>query len=351
MTKRLYCIICFFAIVSCSRNSGETVVVECDADRAVVIDLLSDPAFSKIDLKPAPMKFPDQVVILDDGSFLLNTIDTLFRFDMSDGKLKMTYSRRGRAKNEFVKLWNYWVDRDSVSIFDFNSRKVLVFGMNDSIPARVIEGAGEGAPFEAALRLDDSRWVGKRVGGMPDIPELSLYDNDYKFISKVGDRVLRSGLGMGFPFSRNKEGVLFNMAYSNDIQQVSGEGCYVRYRIRFLDGMLEPDNYKDEYEVDQERMSRQKAGETFSCLPGRIVDSDDFLTFMYSSFRNGKVYSAYAVYDKRKHYCRTYRFLQPDNYTVFPIRHNETVYVFAYHDTGFNVYSIPLKQLLSKYKN
>lgn len=333
-------------ISSCSRHNRGSIIVECDSFRAVDIDFVNGPQFSHVDLNPAPLRFPDHVVILDDGTFLLKTKDTLFRYNLSDGSRVMTYSRRGRADKEFVSLTSYWLDRDSLFLFDFSSQKVLVFNIDDSNPTRVIKSVWQDAPLEDAERLGEHYWVGKRVGGMPDIPELSLYDNDFNYISDLGNRTLRSGLGIGHPLSRNREGVLFTMAYSNDIQQVTLDSCFVKYKIKFLEGSMNPDNYNDEYEMVQDRALRQKNGDLFSCLPSRIIEDDKYLTFLYLYYNTGEQYSMYAIYDKKQKDCKCFRILCPEDWTVFPIRHDETVYFFAYFDNGFRVYYLPIHSLI-----
>ena len=336
-------------IVSCSKHDESSgIIVYCDSSKAVELDPLNDNRFSSVDLNPVPLKFPDHVVINDDGTFFLKTSDTLFRYSLSDGHRVGTYSRRGRALNEFVRLSSYSIDQDSLYLYDSSSKKVLIFNINDSYPSRVIQNAGGEAFFEAIERVEDSSWVGKRIGGMPDVPELGLYDNEFKFITTIGERTLRSGLGIGHPFSRNGEGALFTMAYSNDVQQITSENCYVKYRIRYSEGTLDPDNYNDEYEMNQDRLVRQKAGDSFSCLPARIIDDDQYLTFIYLNYFGGVEYTMYAVYDKRRNECKCFRILSPEDWTVFMIRHNETVYCFAYYDGGFRVYSLPFISLIKQ---
>ena len=93
---------------------------------------------------------------------------------------------------------------------------------------------------------------------------------------------------------------------------------------------------------------RQKAGDSFSCLPARIIDDDQYLTFIYLNYFGGVEYTMYAVYDKRRNECKCFRILSPEDWTVFMIRHNETVYCFAYYDGGFRVYSLPFISLIKQ---
>lgn len=336
------------ALFGCKRETDVTAII-CDSANAVEIDLSIPAAYQATELSPSPMMSPQHVEVPGDGSVYFYGRDSLFRYSLRDGHREVEYGRRGRARNEYVQLWDYWLDGDEVFLYDLDGGKVLRY-TKDGTYLSSEEVRNAEYPFQLLCRLDGDRWVGRLTfrGDNGVTPELGLYDNGFGYVHRTGAETLRSGIRIGYPFSRNKTGVLYFGPFSDKIVQVTADSSYVRYQVVFPEGTIHRDDYKDEYEV-LGRIASDQGKKEFSYLLIDVREEGNYLGFAYASSMRGPMY---ALHDTRQGETHVFHIKLPEGWHLSAaVLQGGRVYFVGYgEDAGTRVWGMDVKTLLSEKK-
>ena len=97
------------ALAGCGQKNDVKEII-CDTDHAVAVDLTTSGIFTQVVLEEGPLVVKNHIEVPGDGSLYLYDNVRPYRYSLEDGRLEMAYGQRGRAKNEYVKIWNYWLD-------------------------------------------------------------------------------------------------------------------------------------------------------------------------------------------------------------------------------------------------
>ena len=170
----------------------------------------------------------------------------------------------------------------SIYIYDINTKKVIWSTIDGRfVSYEKVTDKAEKSPFSMFIRFDDSYYIGKRVFGIGEIPELSLYDEHFNYLKPIEPKLrLRSGLHMGKSFSLDSNGqVLYNQYFSNRILAVSISGISVQFVIDFGKfSFPNVEKYKDEYEIIEAINSSPRKYATYV---HNFIDSDRFFSFAF----------------------------------------------------------------------
>jgi len=299
MRKYLIIFIILGSIVSCkqSEKSDGKTIISLDLEKMHKIDLQGEYA-KQICLtdngSPASVDEVKKILFVE-GQYIIQCRNKVLSFDLKTGEQKRSFSEQGRAKTEFIHLWDTWVEDTLVCMYDMNTKKILRYDLNGNFFDVVsITAKAEDNPFQCLAKIVGEYYVGKRIySGMEDI-ELNLYDKNFEFVKEIGDLKIESGIYLGYPFFvYSPTEVLYHRYLYNDIYAIDDkQNVTVKYYVDFGENNvpLNP-NLKDEYDrIDFVNKSKKD----YATLVSNIYESEKYFCFRFVCER-GK---CLGVYDK-----------------------------------------------------
>lgn len=287
----------YLALVLCgcaNQNPNSTAVtLEFDVENYKVIDLNKCHSVCLDNEIAIGMVKSIQIV---DSNLFVHSSAGLHLFNLNTGELKISYSRKGRGEDEYISLWSYSITDTIVQLYDMNRKRILEYSIAGKfIQAIDIPSTYSDNPFQAFIPIGD-KYLGKRVyGGASDIPELSLYDSNFRYLGDILPELkLRSGLMLHNPFALNSEGqVLYCRYFDNTIYEITKNTARPTYFIDFnRNSFNKDDEFKDEYDIiDYINTSRTNYAVNFS----NIQEDECFLSFSYLYDSSKRI----ALYDKK----------------------------------------------------
>ena len=330
------CIVIFLfsiLVASCSKEKSSVTTVKVDllSSREINLQL---PYVKTIPIKLENIGFIHQLAVKD--SIALFKTDKVLSVNINTGEKFAEYSRKGRANDEYLSAWNVGFEDDMVYIYDMNAKKVMYFTFNGELKYNKTTPLNtQGKPFQQIISYKDNQYIGQRVFGTGDIPELALYDSTFTYMADVSEFILRSSNSFGSRFCRNHKGeVLFNRAFLNDIYEVTDRGATIRYIIDFGEYAV-PDlnGFADEMEIIQFINKGQNKG--LATMISDIYDSENYLCFSFLLRANGlKAEKALCIYNKKNGEAESYSFESGDRTIQQIIIDNDIVYVFQDNEEG-----------------
>ena len=240
--------------------------------------------------------FPGTVddAIIVDSTLLVLSANRLDGFSLRSGKKKTAFSTPGRGPGEYVRIWDYGVDGKDIYLYDIDGKRMLFFTPEGGL-LRTIQLSEKSAdnPFQSVIPVPwENAYLGKRVFGMPDVPELSLYDKDFRFVRAEGTDILRSGIKLWRQLFIGADGdILYNRYFSNAVQSITQDGVFVKYLIDFSG--LNLGEVKDEYEILGTLSKPENAGR-YAGIMGSLFENEYFFAFQFATGGNKYL----AVFDK-----------------------------------------------------
>lgn len=327
-------LILLLLFVGCNRKGSvmteNTIVAEVEKAIALSLDvddglILSDVQLGMID--DAWVK---------DSLLILFSNNTLYAFSTNTGKQTMCFSRQGRGPSEYIRIWDHGTDDDGIYIYDIDGKQVLFFLWDGSFKktVKLMELSADNS-FQAVIRAPwGDGYVGKRIYGMPAVPELSTYDKDFRYVSPVGAYTLRSGLKLWRQFYYGSDGdVLYNRYFSNEILSLTQDSIAVKYTVDFPQ--------RNVPELDDEYAAIELLGKTdahYAVIISPLEETDDYFGFQFAAESN----RYYAVYDKLSGTSKVYLPVVPKQEVQTVFLENNTLYVIASDESGSYVYQVKL---------
>ncbi len=334
------------ALAGCGQKNDIKEII-CDTDHAVAVDLTTSGIFTQVVLEEGPLVVKNHIEVPGDGSLYLYDNVRPYRYSLEDGRLEMAYGQRGRAKNEYVKIWNYWLDGADLWLFDIDGGKALCYAPDGTVKD-VKENPGGAEGFQQLCRLDPEHWVGKaNYHGTPgQTPELVLFDNDLQPIQPIGEEKLRSGMVTGYHFCTDAEGVLYSGPLSDKIWRVGETDRRVQYKVTFTDGSMKPENYPDEYQQLSDIAAKLET-QNFSFNINSLTASGSWLGFTYTSSRRG---SMFALYDTKKGETCCFNIVLPEEWQLVSGNlSGDRIYLVGFSDEdGVKVWSAKMEDFIAQ---
>ncbi len=328
---------------SCSTHSDDCLVLDVDTDNVMITDL-SDKAYASVKfISDYAIGQIDRVAIYDTLA-LIKASGSLYGFNTETGGKIAKYSNKGRAANEYLTVWGAGIDSGRVYLYDINSKKIMYFSVSGELlhQTKVPETSMD-APFQEFIRLDRNSYVGKRVFGAGEIPELALYDENFRHLKDIGTMTLRSGAHFSNPFYRNEDGLVFYYRYMlNDIYLVDDNAVIEIYRIDFgRRNIPSTKDFKDEMQIIE---YVNRSPNRYATFVSNIYDSHAYFSFVY--FMRGERF--YAVYDKSADKVSSHSFQKGDSVLSQICTYNDKVYLFWQDMSGTTEMTIiPLANVVS----
>lgn len=319
-----------FAVISCtSRNIAKVPTLRVDLDATVHLDV-SQMHGKTVWLDSTCLIGRIGQVCIADTVALVKSSEILAGFDLRTGDLVARYSRKGRASGEYLSIWSIGIDEEMVYLYDINSKKVMYFDISGHLLKQVpVAQSPSEKPFQDFVRRGDGAIIGKRVFGAGEIPELSLYDSDFRHVSDIDGFILRSGSYFGCPFFRNMQGdVYYVRSMLNDIYVLKGTFAEKAYSVDFGNSTIPfLERFKDEMEIIS---YANKFPDRYATFISNIYDSDDYVCFMFLAKRK----KMYAVYEKSSGHTFSFDFCNGNGVLSQIVTHDDSVYLFWESETG-----------------
>lgn len=297
MKNLFYCTLAIVALVGCKPEKSGQSRIFVDVDNSVVITAKDMEEMYRVDEGEFQLKVADMVRYVPELGILVKSGNDLFLFDDKTNSVTAKFGRLGRAKDEYTFISDFGYDKDAgqVYLYDMNSKRINWYSpKGEFIDTVGVTSKSSRQPFSTIVKYGDN-YIGKRVFGMPGVPELSLYDKDFNFVHAISpELILRSGIDLGKQFSCNDDGeVLYNRYFSNEILAVTPDSVGVRYIVDFGDYNVPDDNFTDEYEII-DYVNSDSVNEC-ATLISNICDKGNYLSF---SFIKKPGRRCLCIYDK-----------------------------------------------------
>lgn len=285
MRKYFVVFVILGCIIGCKHTENSVkIVIPIDLKKMHEIDLQGEYA-TQICLmdndKPALVDEVKKILFVK-GQYIIQCRNKVLAFDAQTGVQTTSFSEQGRAKTEFIHLWDTWLEDSLVCMYDVNTKKILRYDLNGNFSDVIsITTKAEDNPFQVLAKMGENYYVGKRVySGMEDV-ELNLYDKNFEFVKEIGDLKIESGIYLGYPFfvySPNE--ILYYRYLYNDIYAIDDkQNVTVKYYVDFGENNvpLNP-QWKDEYDRIEFVNNSDK---NYATLVSNIYESDKYFGFRF----------------------------------------------------------------------
>lgn len=242
-------------------------------------------------------------VIATDSTIYIRSGNELYSAPLEHVGPVRRISRKGRGPEEYVQLWDYGIDAGRLYLYDIDGKQILYFSKDgEYLNSIKLSDQAADNPFQSLIPAPwKNGYVGKRVYGMPDVPELSLYDESFAFVAELGTDRLRSGIRLWRQFFYGSDNdILYCRYFSNEVLQVTKDRVSVKYSIDFMGHNVPYD--EDEYAL-LEKLSGDFAMNRYAVIMGPINESKDYFCFQFASNAHRMI----AVYEKVTRNCRIYQ--------------------------------------------
>ena len=328
MRNILLYVIFLLIITSCSDSAADDKydIIEFDICDSIYVKLNDVPGIV-LDKQVVIGTIKDVKII--DSILFIHSSTGLHSFDLS-GNLRTSYSRKGRGSEEYSMLWTYNLMDDVVQLYDMNRKMILEYDFDGNfIQSITLPGLASDNPFQVFVSLGEG-YLGKRVYGGYEVPELALYDKEFRYIRDLSvDLFLRSGLMLHNPFTLNyRNNILFCRYFSNEVYEISPTGIDLRYKIDFgKHSFREESNLIDEYEIiERINSSRKKYAVNFS----EFQEDERFLSFCYIYDASKRI----AIFDRKENLSYSFTFFSDDEITEYILRYENNIYIITQNDVG-----------------
>ena len=326
--RSIYCILAIF--FSYSAYSQERIVV--DIDDLIYIDVDSHYSVKVLDTQDYILDKIDRVQYVQNSGILIQSGKNLYLYDFTRNLLSVKFSNFGRAAHEYTFISDFGCDRDRVFIYDMNTKKILWYDLSGKfLSINHVTDKAEMSPFSMFIKFDNSYYIGKRVFGSAEIPELSLYDSEFKYQKPIDPKMkLRSGIYIGKQLSHACNGeVLYNQYFSNQILSVSISGTKVKYSIDFGKYNI-PNiyNYKDEYEIIE---SINASNRMYASYIHNIYDAERYLSFAF--LLKGGI-RCLCIFDKYNNTVKQYAFKSVIGVVTNVVPGRDSAIIFLENEEG-----------------
>lgn len=287
MRKYLIVFVILGCIISCkqSEKSDAKTIIPIDLEKMHKIDLQGEYAKQICLVNNGNSALVDEVkkILFAEGLYIIQCRNKVLAFDVQTGIQKMSFSGQGRAKGEFICLWDTWIEGKTIYLYDMDGKKILQYDFNGNLSGVIFVAAKAGDyPFQALAKMGESCYVGKRIyGSMEHTTELNLYDKNFEFVKEIGDLNIESGIYIDYPFFvYSPSEILYYRYLYNDIYSIDDkQNVIVKYYVDFGENNVPLNPYfKDEYDrIDFVNNSKKN----YASFVSNIYESDKYFCFRF----------------------------------------------------------------------
>ena len=227
-------------------------------------------------------------MIATDNYYIIATNKRLSIFD-KDGQFVTHIGNQGRAQNEYIGITDFWIENNSVFIYDMNGgKRILQYSLNDSlmkstsVPSSISK---DFIPFNFLIPFHDV-YIGKCVwdGTVKTSPALACYDKQFNMIKHFVEPTLNCGLYIGYPLFKTTDEILYWNALRNTVYSVSEQlQISSKYRISFGNNNFPQREYaNDDYELLNAYMNDESQQKIYASIISYIWQTSQELIFTYS---------------------------------------------------------------------
>lgn len=292
-----------------------------------------------------------RIEILDDKFFVFSR--NVVKVFGADGKFLFQLSGRGQGPSEYSSISNFFLNGKFVSIYDFNTGKILNYDSNgDFVNSNRFERGDGERGISLLFRLNEHTYLAKNSYAGEDfkVPVFSLLDTDLKNRKMIGGRHLNTGMKFEDAcYVDENQRILYWEPVKDTLFSVMNESLEPLYKIDFGEYAIPEDvARKDDY--DRVMFLSKEEGVKYAAMARYFQVSEGRILF---SFIYDKIYL--CSYDERTKDTRVYSFKCPDDaykaYFFFKV-HNGNIYIEMQHNKDMErnhvLYKFPIEDLYEK---
>ena len=358
--KRYFPLLLGVIFFGCQPKVTDNSHITIDVDKAISVSLDDKSAYLG---DPIHLDYLDEkglIANIDafysfDDCFLMLSNKRLIKFDKLTGKFIGNISGAGRGPGEYSGPIKVWKIDDEISIFDFNTSRVVIFDINNNfIKDNKINGGWGSNIFQDLFPFGEKGgFVGKmQFFGRPGVdPELAYYDSNYVYVQTIGDFKLTSGIRFSRqPFSRYGSEVLYWRTLNYDIWAIDKDLNFSKkYQLDFGKYNIPEGEYADEYNVID---FLNKRTQSYASILQGVQETKKYLMFSFKVGKGNEGEQYVEIYDKRSGKSNLFTFNGKNVMRVdfLPISENE-VYLYAViEDTNGVICKLNVDKLVAAYK-
>ena len=286
-------------VFSCSKPARKGVPISVNLEKAVSVPFSSEDG---VLLEEGFIGSVDDALMVDSAIVFKSGNELNCIHLTQNGSIKKL-SRIGRGPGEYIQIWDFGLDENLLYLYDIDGKQILYFSLDgDFICSKRLSDLAADCPFQAMIPAPwGKEYVGKRVFGMPDVPELSLYDDSFHYLDRLGKDDLRSGIKLWRQLYRGSDDdILYCRYFSNEVLHVMRNDVSVKYSVDFINRNVPPS--EDEYEI-LEKLSKEQAKSRYATIMGQMEETDDHFCFQFVTDAR----RLFAFYEKTTGRCRIYQ--------------------------------------------
>ena len=331
---------CAIIVAACTSKSVDidTISIDCEHPTTYCLD---DENCIRL-TRDTPMGMIVDCHFTDD-SFILRDYTSISSFDNKSGKYLTSYSGIGRAEHEVQNIAETLVKDDQLLIFDNFSRKVVRYSLDGVFIGKEDVGGSSTKSFQFLCPYIDGTFLGRRVFGVGEIPEISVFDSKFEWVNDIETPFLKSGSFFHNPLVAIWDGrVLYNQYFNNTVYYVEDDGSLSKAfsvdfgRHNIPESLLE----LPEYEIIQ---NVNNSIRDYATLISNIYESKKYLCFTFLMNPGKRCFYCLSKADGEDGVF----LFNGDDMTIDLIRvHDDKVYLFAQQDEDTLVHSIDCSELV-----
>lgn len=234
--RLIYTVVIGVMVASCADKGPQelqTLTVDIDNCEKLEIDTTK---FIRLEANEQSLLANIYHVEVVDGKFLIQSSDMLKCFDET-GRFITEISGKGQGPEEFASLQQFWMEGDTICLFDNKQRKILKYGLDGTYYSSFMPAADAELGRLPNFILDTPSGEGYyTINGWTDHtaeenPMFSVYDKNWNYKGDIPGRELESGEFANDRYSVDREHglVYFWDALRDTLFTVDESGVTPRY--------------------------------------------------------------------------------------------------------------------------
>lgn len=287
-----------------------------------------------------------------DGKFFVFSRNVVKVFG-ADGKFLFQLSEKGQGPSEYSSISNFFLNGKFVSIYDFNTGKVLNYDSNGKfVNSNRLERGKDEWGVSLLFRLNEHTYLAKNSYAGEDfkVPVFSLLDTNLKNRKMIGGRHLNTGVKLEDAcYVDDNERILYWEPVKDTLFSVMNESLEPLYKIDFGEYAI-PENIarKDDYE--RVMFLNKEENVKYAAMPRYFQVSEGRILF---SFIYDKIYL--CSYDEKNKDTKVYSFKCPNDaykaYFYFKV-YDGNIYIEMEYNKDIEknhvLYKFPIEDLYEK---
>jgi hypothetical protein len=303
---------CLTIVFSCRQNPSLVQVKDIPIDFKNIKTIDMDSTNTKIisfETTEQSLLYNIDEICFWKSKIIVFTRNKLCVFDNA-GKFLFNVSGKGNGPEEYASLANFFVQDESINLFDSDTKRILSFNADGRFISSTAMPSDANNHFPAVLYPTghDSYYIAKNrfEGDHVQTPTLSVWTKEYKPVGEINGCYLTTGLSVPDMFSCHQDNILYWELLNDTIFSIMNyERILPKYYVNFQDKTIPAYERagKGLYDLIQ-YTNRPEVIKQIATRIGYIHEDEKYIRFIF--WFQQKLH--YVKYDKNSQSVSTYCF-------------------------------------------